>query len=67
MFQYPHIVYYLRGLARSRHNLKLSTMPMKAKFSSSVTCHEGDPLIKSHDPLIAWPTKSIISPLSQCL
>ena len=48
-------------------------MPTATKLGRSVTYHEGDSTIKSHDPLIMWSckitrqTKTIISTIPQCL
>ena len=42
-------------------------MPMATKFGRVVTCHEGLPPIKPHDPLITWSfeitsqTKTVVS------
>ena len=57
--------------ATAKH-IVTTTLSMATKLNKVVTYHEGLPLIKWHDPVtwsckITWKTKTIITPLPQCL
>ena len=55
-------------LFNHQKHIYTTTMPKATKFGRVVTYLEGDPLIKSHNPLNTWlRDKSKTSPLPQCL
>ena len=63
-----HITLSSRRLSRSHDkNISPATVPLATKLGKMVTYLKGLPSLKTHDTLITWQTKTIISPLLQSL